>query len=435
MGLFIPAAAQQLFSIYCTFDPSSDSASGPTGGSGGDPGFVRCLAEHMGGALERLEGLLMGQEEINCFLNTHRLLRLAHPSLLALAYSTCGTKSSAALVLSSAYPHVTASKSSIHSAAFSLLNAAALAPQDSPEQTDLSAVIARAAVDLDIPLIAPSFHSAICPDSGAALGPAGARDVLGATLKEQTVLTVLLCPGRGSTLLERYPSLLVRAVLGEGGASFAKHGSWLALGVVQLGEGAGGGASSAAGYTVLIKLVTLVIAAVLADRGSGNTISPAVAADIVSCFVPLFAPKGESLSGTASKGTAAGTAGTGESLLLLLELNALLPLHRNLTLHTLMLSHCMRSLRGAHHLPVEDVSLALKSLPFVLSGYAAGSPRSFSDFKEEESAASEVPVIFNNYCRIFNPISNFNLFCSYFRLLLCPDCYTQCCSVLTFDEP
>jgi hypothetical protein len=392
MGLFIPAAAQQLFSVYRTFDPSSE-ASGSARDA--DPGFGHCLSVHMGGALERLENLLMGQEEINCFLNTHRLLQQAHPSLVTLAYSSCVSASNASS--SSTYPHVTASKTRPHSAAFSLLNAAALASVDNPEQTDLSTAIARAAIDLDIPLISTSYYSTLCPDSGTVLGPTVTGDILGATLKEQTVLTALLCPGRGSVLLDRYPSLLVRAVLGEGGGAFTKHGAGLALCASQLGERARGGESSAMeSHAVVVKLVSLVIAAVLVDRGSGNTISPAVAAHVVSCFLPLFAPKASS-SGSASKGAAAeateggeGGGGGGESLLLLLELNALLPLHRNLSLHSLTLSHCMRCLKGAQHTPLEDLYLALKSLPFVLSGYAAGSPRSFSNFKEDEQVATEV---------------------------------------------
>jgi hypothetical protein len=394
MSLFIPAAAKQLFSVYRAFDPSSE-VSGSARNA--DPGFVHCLSVHMGGALKRLESLVMGQEEINCFLNTHRLLHQADPSLVTLAYSSCDSASYASL--SSSYPHVTASKSRPHSAAFSLLNAAALASVDNPEQTDLSTAIARAAIDLDLPLISASYYSTLCSDSGTVLGPTLTGDVLGATLKEQTVLTVLLCPGMGSILLDRFPSLLVRAVLGEGGGAFEKHGAGLAVCAMQLGEKAKGGESNASdSRAVVVKLFSLVVAAVLADRGLGNTIPPTVAAQVVSCFLPLFAPEEVSLSasssGTASKGTAGGETeqGGGESLLLLLELNALLPLHRNHSLHSLTLSHCMRCLRGAQHTPLEDLYLALKSLPFVLSGYAAGSPRPISNFKEDEQVATEVHI-------------------------------------------
>ena len=406
MGLFIPAAAQQLFSVYRTFDPSSETSESARNA---DPGFLCCLTEHMGGALQRLESLLMGQEEINSFLNTHRLLQVAHPSLVTLAYSTCGSNYNASLSLP--FPHVNISKYRPHSASFSLLNAAALASVDNPEQTDLSAAIAKAAIDLDIPLISTSYYSTLCPDSGTVLGPTVTGDVLGATLREQTVLTALLCPGSGSILLERYPSLLVRAVLGEGGGVFNKHGAGLAVCAVQLEEKVKGRESDAAeSHVVVMKLISLVIAAVLADRGSGNTIPPAVAAHAVSCFLPLFAPIEETLSlssssallkSTAGGGTEEGGGGGGESLLLLLELNALLPLHRNLSLHSLTLSHCMKCLRGAQHTPLEDLYLALKSLPFVLSGYAAGSPRSFSNFKEDEKVASEVYLIKHSYLLSF----------------------------------
>ena len=199
VGVLIPAAAQQLFSLHSYFQAYAQSRTEPyiNSESREQSAFVSCLTDHMHRAIRKLERLKTSTEEMNCFLRVHRLLSLSDPTLLTSAYSstpsssssTTSSSPSSSTTSSSSFSScaITSSSSSsaatstlqhhIHEVAYTLINSVAKLPGNAtPEMTDLTVLIAQAGLELGLPLIHPSFYTATNDNDDVNQGPTHARD-------------------------------------------------------------------------------------------------------------------------------------------------------------------------------------------------------------------------------------------------------------------
>ena len=439
-------------------------------------GFYHCLAAAMASGLERMKTIDMSQEEITCYVRTYRLIEAADSRLIHMAFTPSTTTASS-------LPH-----NGVQCAAFCMLRAACTSSSLSPELSDLADSIAQAALDLSLPLIAPSYHSPSAtsthsstvtnisssssslvstthahntaaipliavssPTSSSTLSSATSamvadnqnenairdrggegEDILEASLKSWTII-VLLLGGNGSgsglgsglelgsVLLEKFSPLLVRTILGESGTAFALHGTGFAKCVTLAGIRTRSNAlpigMNSEGYTVLLKLSGMIISAVLADQLGEKSIPKEIAAQVVCCFEPVFCPFLDFGIGGGGVGTKTGSGnrvkngsegngeiecGYGDVLLQLLELNSLLPGSQSKTLHSTLLPHSILCLKKSAESSLECVISALKYLPYVLTGYAATSPRPCLLFQEDQATYDEVRhvvmFVFCYYC-------------------------------------
>ena len=470
VGVLLPAAAQQLFSLHSYFQRNKESSTNSENcNSRAVSVFVSCLTDHMHRAVKKLERLDTSIEEINCFLRVHRLLLLADATLLHSAYSSTPSASS-----SSSSSTTSASSTSlqrqIYEVAYTLINSVAKLPGNAtPEMTDLTVLVAQAGLELGLPLIDPSFYTISSDsdeggkeggsndrrmemqieinvkikgekgDKGGKEGSNEKGDVLEQSLNSKTLLCILLTPiatlssslalssvsvkteagtgagtgtgkglgtwvgtwvgtGRGqvqgSILMERFSSQLISYVIGDNGESFKKHGRGFVdclLKIVNNLNSVNTENKSEtvlfSGFTVLMKLSRGVISAVLLDLKGMKKIPAAVACDAITYFLPLFLPLGDSMR--------IGLQGmnddeSDETLLDLLEIDSLLPSMSNTILRSSAITHSFKSLKYPSQVSLPCLTIALRALPYLLTGYSATSPRSYLRYTEDQESVDEV---------------------------------------------
>ena len=479
VGVLLPAAAQQLFSLHSYFQMNTESSTDSENcNSRGISVFVSCLTDHMHRAVKKLERLDTSIEEINCFLRVHRLLLLADATLLHSAYSSSpstsfSSSSSITSASSSSSSSSTSLQRQIHEVAYTLINSVAKLPGNAtPEMTDLTVLVAQAGLELGLPLIDPSFYTVSSDsdvggkeggsddrrmemqiennvkikrekgDKGGKEGSNEKGDVLEQSLNSKTLLCILLTPitalssslalssvsvkteagtgvgmgagtgtgtgkelgtwvgtGRGqvqgSILMERFSSQLISYIIGDNGESFKKHGRGFVdcllttvnyLNSVNTANKTGTVLFS--GFTVLMKLSRGVISAFLLDLKGMKTIPAVVACDVITYFLPLFLPLGDSIR--------IGLQGmnddeSDETLLDLLEIDSLLPSSMsNTILRSSAITHCFKSLRYPNQVSLPCLTIALRALPYLLTGYSATSPRSYLRYTEDQETVDEV---------------------------------------------
>ena len=485
VGVLLPAAAQQLFSLHSYFQIDIESSTNlENSDSRGSNVFVSCLTDHMHRAVTKLERLGTSIEEINCFLRVHRLLLLSDATLLHSAYSSTpsNTTSSSSSSSTSSSTSSTSLQLQIHEVAYTLINSVAkLSGNATPEMTDLTVLVAQAGLELGLPLIDPSFYTVASDsdeggkgggtedrrmemqiennvkikrekgDEGGKEGSNEKWDVLEQSLNSKTLLCILLTPitvpsssstlalsgvsvkieagmgagtrtgtglgagkgpetgageglgtwvgtGRGQVqgliLMERFSSQLISYIIGDNGDSFKKHGrgfvDCLLKTVNNLNSVNTENKSETvlfSGFTVLMRLSRGVISAVLTDLKGIKSVPAAVACDVITYFLPLFLPQGDSMR--------IGLQGmnddeSDETLLDLLEIDSLLPSMSNKILRSSAVTHCFKSLKYPSQVSLPCLTIALRALPYLLTGYSATSPRTYLRYTEEQETVDEV---------------------------------------------
>ena len=521
VGVLIPAAAQQLFSLHSYFQAKTESNAESNTNSGGrdDSLFVSCLTDHMHHAVRKLESLNTSTEEINCFLRVHRLLSLSDPALLNSAYSSSSSSSStSASSFSSSSSSATTStlQHHIHEVAYTLINSVAKLPGNAtPEMTDLIVLIAQAGLELGLPLIHPSFYTVTTDnddvdqdlihtrdegvkggkegergdtstpvqiennvivkrekgDSGGKEGSDDADDVLNKSLNSKTLLSILLTPitapspslslssssipslalsratyktepgvgtgvgsgvgtgtgmgtgaetgagmgakggqVQGSILMDRFSSQLISYIVGVNGESFKKHGRGFVDCILKTVKNLKSGNTEnnsktdfLSGSSILMRLSRGVIGAVLMDLKAVQSIPAAVACNVITYFLPLFIPSGDSMiiSLQSIIGDEDGREREREmerererenddTILDLLEIDSMLHTALNQTLRSSMITHCFKLLKHPSQVSLPRLTIALRALPFILTGYSATSPRSYLRYNEEPETVAEV---------------------------------------------
>ena len=473
VGVLLPAAAQQLFSLHSYFQVNTECNTNSENSNGrGRNVFVSCLTDHMHRAVRKLERLDTSIEEINCFLRVHRLLLLADATLLHSAYSSTPSTTSSTSSSSSSSSSSTSLQHQIHEVAYTLINSVAKLPGNAtPEMTDLTVLVAQTGLELGLPLIDRSFYTVTSDrdeggreggsdDIGMEMqiennveikrkkGDKGGEersnvnekgDVLEQSFNSKTLLCILLTPitapsssstlavssvsvkteagtglgagkgtgtgagtwvgtGRGqvqgSILMERFSSQLISYIIGDNGDSFQKHGrgfvDCLLKTVNNLNSVNTENKSETvlfSGFTVLMNLSRGVISTVLLNLKGMRTIPAAVACDVTTYFLPLFLPLGDSMR--------IGLQGinddeSDETLLDLLEIDSLLPSTSNKILRSSAVTHCFKSLKYPSQVSLPCLTMALRALPYLLTGYSATSPRSYLRYTEEQETVDEV---------------------------------------------
>ena len=341
--------------------------------------------------------------------------------------------------------YLSLSKELIQSAAYFLLEAiASLPPNAHPGEVDRTGLMVQTVMDLELPLISVSYFSTrtsnttknTTNDDDSSNATTVLKNVLSASISERTILAVLTQSVKyhGIFLLEKFSSQIIEKILGPQGWNFFIHGDGFSECVLLAKKKYFSTDSNSEYFSnyescfqILLKLVFMVINFILEDKNGSKNISCNILSNVIKCFLPIFCD--DNTSNTKSNNSdknnneKALSSDKRESLktlppslydnntphntphnpphsilldrdnvlLQLLNIDSSLQPHmRNKTLHSTVLKNTIHTLKSSNIASTKQITSALQSLLYLLSGFAIHSPRPLGNFSDDPAIVQEV---------------------------------------------
>ena len=365
IDFWIPEWTEKLLFYRTTLD-KIPAATGASGQESDSNGFLYHLRMHLTHTAARMRALELSMSDMDGFMRTHALT--IRCGLVDAVYQGTlpksakdsvneGSSNENAMVVvgaggASGGPSLTSQVR--RSTAFALLCSAAKLPVDAgPDDVDTGRNLVTVALDLSLPLVAPtltSTHSSSQASISSQASDESKGDDLARAMSEETVVAVLMRDqSQGELLWKRYQNLLVRAVIGAGSTPCPLcgrqcrgrllHASSAFVRCVQQAPADG--------------VLRLMLLAVLSDVSADQSNSPRNYHDehvsvLVNSAWPLFVPDSAPVKISVN---------SNDAMILVLEIDSRLPvMHRNSGLHRWASHHAITTLKTAGVTPSSSSS-------------------------------------------------------------------------------
>ena len=369
-------------------------------------------------------------------------------SLFSSSSLSCPQSSSSLLSSINSHPFgalsATANNSYLQSAAYSILEViASMSKNVPPDQIDLIDAAIQAVIDLELPFISPSYFTASeneqsttitsfspCPPPPSSFSTSpNSNNVLSASVSERTIIAVLTqsLKYEGISILEKFASQIIQKLLEK----FLIHGEGFAKCVLVAKKNYLSSpfrtekvsSVDEKRFHVLLKIVYMVINTILKDLNGLKNISNQILPYVIKYFFPIFYDNIDDVddqdstkiiktklanqyiqnsNGSNKMDNINIDIGNNnnnrqyfidveDSLLRLTKIDSSLqPRYRNKTLHTTLVFNTIQIFKFPNKATSSQITLALESLPYILTGVSSDSPRPLGTYPDDPTIVSEV---------------------------------------------